>query len=325
MTVRGSDIVVGLYDEVTYNSTSGIDHGVKAYFTELSVVASRTNIQPNTLTGDRSRAIPGQGNLDVSGNLNVEIAPENVGFLLRHAIGEPATTGNGPYTHTFRPGTLPVGMAIEKDWTSVIASKVELFTGCRVGQATIDVPQEGAATMSLSINGADYTVGTAPIDAALDDPGHSGFFASDVTVKVGGNTTTCVRQASISINNNLDTGRYCIGGAGKRKDLPEGFADVTGSITALFEAFTLVDAATARTDTSLEILMTKGTGAGTAGNESLSVKLDHALVELASPAITSPGGVEVTFNFTAYKSGATDKGLVVVLKNALEDTDGSSS
>ena len=52
---------------------------------------------------------------------------------------------------------------------------------------------------------------------------------------------------------------------------------------------------------------------GSAGNESLSLKLDHALIDLASPPITSPGGVEVSFTFNSFRSGATDKGLIFLI------------
>lgn len=317
MSVTGSAVVVGVYDEVTYKSTSGVTSGRKAYFTECGLVASRNLLQPNTISGDRSRSLPLTGNLDVSGSLNIEVSPEQVGLYLRHAIGVPVTTGAAPYVHTFRPGTLPVGLIVEKNWVPAgLTSKVEHFLGCRIGQATFDVPTEGPCTLNMSLQGANYAIASAPLDASQQDAGHTGFASSDCTVLVGGASTTCVKTASIAIDNTLDGDRYCIGGGGVRKDIPEGFAEVTGSITALFEAFTLIDAAMAGTDTTLEILMSRGDGLGSAGNESLSIKLDHARLALTSPAISSPGGVEVTFEFTGYKSGATDKGLVVVLKNA---------
>nr|MBP6583163.1 hypothetical protein [Chromatiaceae bacterium] len=201
-----------------------------------------------------------------------------------------------------------------------LTGKVEHFLGCRIGQATFDIPTEGPCTLNMSLQGANYAIANAPLDAAQQDAGHTGFASSDCTVLVGGASTTCVKQASIAIDNTLDGDRYCIGGGGVRNDIPEGFAEVTGSITALFEAFTLIDAAMAGTDTTLELLMSRGDGLGSAGNESLSIKLDHARLALASPAISSPGGVEVTFEFTGYKSGATDKGLLVVLKNAQATT-----
>jgi len=325
MPVLGSAVKVALYDEVTYKSTTSVTKGMLAYYTECSLAASRNNVQPNTISSDRSRPRPGAGNIDLSGNLNVEMAPETIGFYLRHCLGAPVTTGaSAPYTHTFRPKALPVGLIVEKDWTANIASKVEQFLGCRVGQATIDIPQEGAATLQMQLQGAKYSIASAPLDASLADPGHTGWFAPDAAVKIGGSSVTNVKSVQFTIANNMDGGRYALGSGGERLDLPEGFADVTGSITAivdttLFSAF--IDPANARTDTTLEVILTFGDGlGGSAGNEQLSIKLDHAQIELATPAITSPGGMEVSFTFTGYKSGSTDKGLVAVLLSPLADT-----
>lgn len=325
MPVLGSAVKVALYDEVIYKSTTSVTKGMLAYYTECSLAASRNNVQPNTISSDRSRPRPGAGNYDISGNLNVELAPETVGFFLRHVLGAPTTTGaSAPYTHTFRPTALPTGLIVEKDWTDNIASKVEHFLGCRVGQATIDIPQEGAATLSMQLQGAKYAIADAVLDASLADPGHTGWFAPDCTVKVGGSTVTTVKSVQFTVNNNMDGGRYALGSGGERIDLPEGFADVTGSVTAivstdLFSGY--IDKAVARTDTALEVILTFGNGlGGSAGNENLSIKLDHAQIELATPPITSPGGMEVSFTFTSYKSGSTDKGMVAVLLSPLANT-----
>ena len=80
MPVLGSAVKVAVYDEVTFKSKTSVTKGMLAYFTECSVAASRNDVQPNTISADRSRPKAGAGNVDVSGNLNVELAPEHVGF-----------------------------------------------------------------------------------------------------------------------------------------------------------------------------------------------------------------------------------------------------
>ena len=323
MSLLGSSIAVGLYDEATYKSTATVTAGIKGYFTDCSLVATRNAVVSNTISSDRSRSIPGAGNIDVSGNYAMEVAPQTVGFFLRHILGAPTTAGaSAPYTHTFRPTTLPVGLIVEKNWVPAgITGKLEHFLGCRVNDATFDIPQEGAATLSLSLQGAKYAVAAAPLDAALADPAPAGWFAPDVSIKIGGSTSLLVKSANIKVMNNLATDRYALGTVGERVDMPEGFADCTGSITVLVDATVFsafIDKAVARTDTTLEIIFTSGNGlGGSAGNESLSLKLDHALIDLASPPITSPGGVEVSFTFNSFRSGATDKGLVAVLLSPL--------
>lgn len=319
MAVQGSQVVVAAYNETTYNTPPGTPDGRKITFSECSLAASRSTIQSDTISADRSRARPGAGNLDVSGSLKLEAAPESVGFWLKHAInGTPTTVGaSAPYTHTFRPGALAPGFIIEKDWSSAIANKIERFTGCRIGDLTIDIPQEGFVTLSASANGADYVIGSSALDATLTDPGHTAWSGSEATIKIDGTASLLVKSGSIKVNNNLATDRYTIGAGGKRYDMPEGFCDASGSLTVIFESFALVEKALARTEATLEFILTHGTGAGTAGNEQLSIKLDHADIALASPPISSPGGVELSLEFTGFRSGSTDKGLVLVLKNAV--------
>lgn len=319
MSVRGSDAVIAVYDETAYKTVPGSPDGRLLYFTELTANASRENIISNTISADRNRVQPGQGNLDVSITANVEVAPESIGWWLKHLLGVPTSSGaSAPYTHTYRPTTLPVGFIIEQDWTAKIANKVHRYLGCRLTQGSISIPQSGLATFNGSIGGADFAIATAALDATLTDPGHTAWSASQVVVKIAGTQSCLVRDVTFNINNNMDTDRYTLCG-GTRYDMPEGFADVSGEITAIFDTatHTLIENALARTDTTLEVILTHGTGAGTAGNEQLSIKLDHALIALASPPITSPAGIQMSFTFNAFKSGATDKGLVVVLKNAI--------
>jgi hypothetical protein len=319
MAVRGSDAVVGVYDETTYATAPVSPDGRLLYFTECSLQPTRENVVSATMSSDRNRTKPGLGNLDITGNLAAEIAPEMGGWYLKHALGVPVTTGSSsPYTHTFRPKALPVGFIVEVDWSAAITGKVHRFLGCRASQATITVPQSGFATISMSVGASDFDIAAAPLDATLTDPGQTGWTAANAVVKLNGTASCLVKSATITINNNMETDRYTLCG-GTRYDMPEGFVDVTGEITALFDVAThaLIDAAFAQTDTNIEIILTHGTGAGTAGNEQLSLKIDHSQVALNSPPITSPGGLEVTFSLSAFKSGSTDKGLVCVLKNAV--------
>ena len=107
MPVTGSAVAVALYDEVTYKLTTGVTMGRKAYFTECGIAAARSLLQPNTISGDRARALPLLGTLDVSGSLNIEVSPEPAGLWLRQALGAPPTPGAGPSVPTFRPGAPP--------------------------------------------------------------------------------------------------------------------------------------------------------------------------------------------------------------------------
>lgn len=97
-----------------------------------------------------------------------------------------------------------------------------------------------------------------------------------------------------------------IGGAGQRVSLPAGIAKVSGQVTALFENVTLYNLAIAHTETTLQVILTKGTGAGTAGNEKMTFNFDEVIFKPQAPVIPDPKGILVELPFEAYYDNDTD-------------------
>lgn len=323
--ISGSDIVVAVYDEATFGVDPGTPAGQKVYYTSLNVAANQGQVDDATISGGRGVRRSGRGNVDVSGSMGIVVAPENVGRWLKHILGTPVTTGaSTPYTHTYIPKALPAGFIIEKDYTSKLASKIERFNGCRIASANFNFPQEGFATCDLTISGKRYSINAAVLDASLTDPGHNGLTGFKGVVSRAGTQLGGITSMSLTVDNSMDTGIYAFPGtgetAGERFSLPEGRAMISGTIEAVFQDFTLIDLALAGTETSFKILYTTGTGAGTAGNESLSIEIDHADIPLASPSIETESGLKVSIPFKGFASGA-DLGLEVILKNAVAAAD----
>jgi hypothetical protein len=319
--VSGADVKLAIFHEATWGVDPGVPDGKKLYFSTCGVNAGQNAVDDPTISGGRGRRRSGRGNVDISGNLDVVIAPENFGTLLYHILGVPVTVGVAtPYTHTFIPKSLPPGFILEKDYTAKIASKVERFNGCRVASAQFSFPQEGFATCSISVSGKRHSINAAVLDATLTDPGHNGFSGFKGVVKRAGVQVGGVLSASLSIDNEMDTSLYTFPAtgatAGERGALPEGLARITGQIETVFEDFAIIDLAKAGTDTTFEWVYQTGTGAGTAGNEYLSFLVDHSDIMLASPPIETASGLKVTYNFNAFASGAA-MGLLVTLKNAV--------
>lgn len=323
--VSGSDVVVAIYHEDAWGEDPVAPDGKKLYYTSLGVQASQNMIDDPTITGGRGTARSGRGNVDVSGNMDVVIAPENFGTLLTHILGTPVTTGaSAPFTHTFIPKALPAGFIIEKDWTSKLTGKVERFNGCRCTSAQFQFPQEGFATCSLSISGKVYTINSAVLDATLTDPGHSGFTGFKGIVQRGGTQIGGVRSMTMAVENNIDTGIYTFpasgGTAGERFALPEGRCKISGSLDLVFENFTLVELALAGTETNFQAIYETGAGDGTAGDEYLSFDINHCDLQLVSPPIETESGLSLTVNYNGFFSGS-DMGLEVVLMNAVAAAD----
>lgn len=319
--VSGTDVVVALYEETTLGVDPGTPVGYRAYFSPpLDIAASQNAIQSDTMAAGRGVPRAGRGNKDVSGSFSLELSPEQIGWWLKHALGAPTTSGAGPYTHVFVPAALPAGFQVEKNYTAKIASKVEAFQGCRIASMALACPQEGFGKATFQVGGVRRTMRTAPLDATLTDLGHTGWTGFKGIIKLGGTQIGGVRDLNISVDNEMKLDNYTFpatgGTPGERFSLPEGRAVISGSMTLVFEDFALIDLADAGTETTIEILYTNGTGAGTAGNETLSILIDHADIPLTSPRIETPSGMEVQYSFSGFKSGS-DVGLEVTLKNAL--------
>lgn len=318
---RGIDLVAALYEEATYGVDAGLTVGKKMFLKSFGLRSAQNLIDSETLGGGRARFQPSKGNLDAAGDISAELAAEWMGPLFKHALGVVDTTGAGPYQHVFTIGNLPVGLTLEKDMGSAIAGvgRYERFNGCRVGSLALDFPVEGYASGTFTMKGRTSVLDDAPIDASLQDDGHTPFTTFDATVlEEGGVSIAYVQSARISLDNDLDDSVFVIGGQGLRRALPEGFAAVTGEITALFESAALLEKAIAGTETSLNIVLSRGTGDGSDGNEYMKFLVQQMKYERTSPPVEGPRGLLITLPFKAYRSDdGADNGLEVTIKNAV--------
>ena len=153
------------------------------------------------------------------------------------------------------------------------------------------------------------------LDATLDDLGHSPFHSFEASIQEGGGALAIATAVDLKIVNGLDENGYALG-TRERRNLHEGRAMVSGTLTAMFEDQTLLDKAIAGTESSLKITLSRGTGLGAAGNESIEFFVQNMLYEMESPPVEGPGGVLVKLPFKAYRSGA-NLGLQVTVKNAI--------
>lgn len=315
---KGSNAVVALIPETTYGTDPGAPDGQRLYYTKASLSSTQNRMDSETITASRERVKPFSGNVNVSGSLDMEIGAESIGTLLKNALGTDTPSGAGPYTHVLTPSALPTSFILEKDFGSSISGsgRYEKLNGCRIGRASFGFPTEGACTASFQVTGAKSTLGASPLDATLTDSGHTTFSAFEAAIQEGGGAIAVVTQASIELDNGLDESVYVLGGAGVRAALPEGFATVSGSITALFDSAALLNKAIAGTESSLKITLSRGTGLGSAGNESIEFFVQQLLFERASPSIEGPNGILITLPFKGYKSGASNA-LKITLKNAV--------
>ncbi|NPU85553.1 MAG: hypothetical protein HPY65_13835 [Syntrophaceae bacterium] len=165
---------------------------------------------------------------------------------------------------------------------------------------------------------ADGTLGSASVDSSLTDPGHAPFNGFSIaTVQEGGSDIACLSAVDIVVENNLDGNSYVLGGGGVRRAIPEGTVKVSGTLTALFESMALYQKALSFTESSLKLIWKHGTGAGTAGNESLEILIPELKFSKETPAIEGPKGILYKGPFEAYYHDAVQASAIqIILKNA---------
>lgn len=322
MTVRGTQIALGLFNETVYGQApSPTPSGERAYIRTSGLRGEIAKIVDDTLAGRRGRQAGINGNKNVAGGIQIHLAPQSSLRWLAHIIGTPTTTGVGPYKHVFAVGAgalaLPPGMTIEMDLgTTVGANRYIRFHGVRVRQAQFTFGSSGFAAVNLDLLGSNFELATTPLDATLDDHGHTAWSMFTATLQEGGAPIANVQQLGVTWNNDLDEDTFVIGGGGVRGELPEGFVIVNGTMSTLFKDTALLQKGINSTDTSLNIVLQNGTGDGTAGNEKFEMNIPHLRFAATTPEVQGPRGLRGQYNWEAHANGVAEFAGAVTIDNA---------
>jgi len=265
------------------------------------------------ITGNRNPSAPVLGNRSVAYDLPVPLHLDAIGYLLKHAVGEPASSGSDPYTHISKVGfdeavvgILPIGFSGEVGFTDIDVFAV--LTGCKVNTMRINATSEGVAVFEFGIIGNDFgtpsgsSEDAAPTEFTSDAIGH---FAG--TIEEGGSPSAIITAVDLTLNNALDPSLYVVGGAGTFPELPEGKASVTGSVTALFQNLTLLNKAINGDESSLQLSWVDST-------HSLTIDIPELRYEPNAPTASGDKGVLVTLPFQAYYGDHAD---ATILKSTL--------
>lgn len=281
---------------------------------------------PTLAGGLRGEMEPSRGRLNVNGSANTVIAT-SIGFWLKHLIGQPASTGSGPYVHTFAVGegalALPAAAGFERDYGARIAGAGRRVRNqdARVASASMSFSSSTAhqtATFNL-MGAAPRELPASPIDETPDDFGHAAFELAGISVVIdGGATDLCIETLTLNWDNDLDPDQYCLNNGGQRHGLDEGRVMISGEGVAMFDTAVMMRKAQAREDLAIAITLQRGNGSGTAGNEKLVLNVPLSKVDAPAPAINGPRGLRQNFSFRAYRTGGSEVGVTAVLHTPRE-------
>lgn len=280
--------------------------------------------------------------VEVSGDMSVEAATKGLGFLLGAALGA--------VTNTQIPSTSPavyqqVHTLKKADWLdsftiqevlptlgSAGVGNAHTFTGCMVNQIDISGKEGAPVEVKLAWLGKDLSTaiaGTAASYPTGDDLltfihgsiGYAGTLTAPTTTALGslsGAAASNVTDFQVSIANNLDSGGYTLGGAGKRsRPNAVGVAGITGKLTAEYTDNTLRDAYLNRTALPL-VLTFQHTNLLSATPSNT-----YALLQIVIPAVllkgevpTSNGSQVITqsIDFEAFDNASAAEPIWIVYR-----------
>lgn len=323
--VRGSNVrLIGVTD-ATYGAPPATPSTLILPYVQNNVKADQTRDTDQTITGFRGMVRSVAGARKVAGALQINAAPQTIGFWIKHLLGAPtSTTLTGVTTHVFQPSfagatVLPPSFTLEEDMGSgfTAASRYVRYLGCRIASAAISISPSGFMQFNPTVAGSDFSLNAAPLDAAPTDTGHSAFTTlTAALVFAGGSVVLDSTKVDLAINNNLDEDTYVVGGQGKRGDLPEGMIAATGSIDTLLKDDSLLQLALNDTDTSLVLTLQNGNGDGTAGNEQLVLNIPALVFAATTPVVPGPKGLRLTGTFDSHRTTG-ETGVTFTLKTPI--------
>lgn len=262
----GMNSSVGLAEETTYGTYEAptrwlphvefpIEHEIERMESE-GIIAGR-----RVLDSAQWEA----GNISVSTSIGFELYDRSIGLLFKHMFGDVATTGAGPFTHTFTPGDLTgLGLTIQggapdtTDGTvhpySLLGSKItDWELACSAGE----VATLGTDIVSQSVTTAETLV--APAYAAGIGIGLT-FVGGSVTIDGSPYRTM---EATLSAANGLNVDRRFIGDQNIAEPLESELREYSGELNSEFFDLTAYNRFVNGTEVPLVLAFARGTATAT--------------------------------------------------------------
>ncbi len=231
-------------------------------------------------------------------------------LLFEHALGGKATTGAGPYTHTFTlAAALPTGLTLEvaAGENDAGAQRSETFEGCKIGALELSIDAGGEMRAAI-----DVIAENAAARAAAGTPTYSSNGEIVEHADSGQFAWNAVNYDLLSMRLRLDnklTRRPKLGSAQTQEPCRSDWIEVTIEVTLEYLNDNLHAAHLASTASDATITFTG------AGNNSLAITLHNAEVVEQSDPVNAGGGImQQTATFRGLSDG-TDAGLAIVVIN----------
>ena len=272
----------------------------------FGVTVSRAKNSAQTLTGRRDPVEPFDGNVETSGDVVVPVDARAFGYWLKLLFGAPTTSGSAsPYSHVFKPGDTTPSAILQCSYGTETPTYGK-FTGCKVSSLQITAGGDEELTATVSVVGKNAAYSTTNYDASPTAIVLKRFSNFQATLKKDNAAFGVCTGFNFTIDNGLDTDTRTLGSAGELYDIPEGIMSVTGTATCLFTSLTMLQAAQASTEMSLELSFTID------ASNKLVFLFPEVQLQFQGPTVDGPAGVRAEYSFVAYFNNSSDNAVCKV-------------
>lgn len=290
--------------------------GKKIPFESESFAGTQSLIDNPVLLSDPNPADATIGKQDAGGSFSTIPTISTAPWLAKWGLGSLVTVGAAaPYTHTAKlvSGALP--SAVVEVLADLDTDQFKLVNGATVNSFKFEVGVAGflkwtfdtkakkvawASSAALAAGVVDLTTGQTFIDNMM-------LQAADV--KEGGSAIGTIVTLSGSVDHNLFTDDYRVGGGGVRASLVRRRAKVSGSARIAFEDLATMNKAIAGTFTSFDLKWTAAT------NRTIQIVIPRVRLERNDAKIDNDGPLFVDFNWSASKDETEGTSIKIVTVN----------
>ncbi len=213
------------------------------------------------------------------------------------------TSGKAVYV----PSTSFVSRKFGFEVNSTDIDMSQLYTECRVGGFTVNLPATGMGTIEVPVMGRDmevYTGGSAPFFTSPSAATTTGCIAAvNGLLRVGGSTVGVV--TGLNVNLNLNPSSDAVVGQNFVPEIFLGRANVTGQMTAFLEDATLLN--DFKNETEISVLAYLTTSSAVA-SPAMTIYLPRVKLGDADVATSGEGGQGITLPFQALKADGLTAG-----------------
>ena len=168
MAVQAHDAQIGFAEESTYGVRVAPTRFYPVHEPNLSYEVERLESEGVIAGSDVVGTDQWNGGpITVGGDVGFELYQDFAGLLFKHMFGTVQTTGSGPYTHTFTPGSIDdLSLCIQLGIPPVLGAAVipVEYVGCKVTEWELACSKDEIATLGLTIAARDAHFGTRSVN-----------------------------------------------------------------------------------------------------------------------------------------------------------------